>query len=60
MVLKLGEVAGIGVHIHATFLLLIVWVALAHWMEERSLALMLNDWVYLALFACVLLHELAH
>jgi Zn-dependent protease/predicted transcriptional regulator len=58
---KLGEVAGIGVHIHATFLLLLAWVALAHWIEERSLALVLEGVAFiLVLFACVLLHELAH
>jgi Zn-dependent protease len=58
---KLGEVAGIGVHIHATFLLLIAWVALVHWIEKRSLALVLEGVGFiLALFACVLLHELAH
>jgi Zn-dependent protease len=58
---KLGEVAGIGVHIHATFLLLLAWVALAHWIEERSLALVVEGVGFiLALFACVLLHELAH
>jgi Zn-dependent protease/predicted transcriptional regulator len=58
---KLGEVAGIGVHVHATFLLLIAWVALLHWIEERSLALVLQGVGFiLVLFACVLLHELAH
>jgi Zn-dependent protease/predicted transcriptional regulator len=58
---KLGEVADIGVRIHATFLLLIAWIALLHWMEERSLALVLEGVGFvLALFACVLLHELAH
>jgi Zn-dependent protease/predicted transcriptional regulator len=57
----LGEVAGIGVHIHATFLLLIAWVAAAHWMEERSLALVAEGVGFiLTLFGCVLLHELAH
>ncbi|MBI4526774.1 MAG: site-2 protease family protein [Deltaproteobacteria bacterium] len=58
---KLGEVAGIGVHIHATFLLLIAWAALVHWMEGRSLAVVLEGIGFiLALFACVLLHELGH
>ena len=58
---KLGEVAGIGVHVHATFLLLIAWVALLHWLEERSLGLVLQGVGFvLVLFACVLLHELAH
>jgi Zn-dependent protease len=59
--LKLGKVAGIGVHIHATFLLLILWVALAHWTEAHSLAKVLEGIGFiLALFGCVLLHELAH
>ena len=58
---KLGEVAGIAVRIHATFLLLLAWVVLLHWIEERSLALVLEGVGFiLALFACVLLHELAH
>ena len=58
---KLGEVAGISVRIHATFLLLIAWIALLHWIEERSLTLVLEGVGFiLALFACVLLHELAH
>ncbi len=35
---KLGEVAGIGVYMHATFLLLIGGVALSHWTEGRNLA----------------------
>ena len=35
---KIGEFAGIGVYMHATFLLLIGWVALTHWQEGQSLA----------------------
>ena len=34
---KLGEFAGIGVYVHATFLLLIGWVAVTHWIDGRSL-----------------------
>ena len=58
---KLGEVAGIGVYMHATFLILIAWVALSHWLEEHSLAASLSGVAFiLALFGCVLLHELGH
>lgn len=58
---KLGEVAGIGVYMHATFLLLIGWVALTHWIQGRSLAVALAGVGFiLALFLCVVLHELGH
>jgi Zn-dependent protease/predicted transcriptional regulator len=58
---KLGEVAGIGIRIHATFLLLIAWVAFVHWIEERRLTLVLEGIAFiLVVFACVVLHELAH
>src|SRR5262245_50473879 len=58
---KLGEVAGIGIYVHATFLLIIGWVALQHWLPERSASAALAGVVFvLALFACVVLHELGH
>lgn len=58
---KLGRFAGIEVYMHATFLLLIGWVALTHWLEGRSLAAVLSGVGFiLALFACVVLHEYGH
>lgn len=58
---KLGEVAGIGLYIHATFLILIGWVVLSHWMAQHSLAYALTGVAFiLALFGCVVLHELGH
>ena len=58
---RVGEFAGIGVYIHATFLLLIGWVALSHWREGRSLeAAAAGVFFILALFACVVLHEYGH
>lgn len=59
--LKLGEPFGIAVHVHATFLILIAWVALAHvtkgsgLMEATGAVL-----VTLSVFAIVVVHELAH
>ena len=35
---KLGRLAGIDVYVHATFVLLLVWVALQHWAAEQSAA----------------------
>jgi len=58
---KLGEYAGISVYVHATFLILIGWVALAHWMDSESLSHVMSGVVFiLALFTCVLLHEFGH
>ena len=56
-----GRLAGIDLRIHATFLLLLGWVAVSHWVASRSLEGMLIGLGFIvALFGCVLLHELGH
>ena len=58
---KVGEVAGIGVYIHATFLLIIGWVVLAHWTQGQNLVTTVIGVVFtLAIFGCVVLHEFGH
>jgi Zn-dependent protease/predicted transcriptional regulator len=58
---RLGEFAGIGVYVHATFLLLLVWVAIVHWLDGGSLKSVISGLTFvLALFACVVLHEFGH
>ncbi|MBS1856164.1 MAG: site-2 protease family protein [Acidobacteria bacterium] len=58
---KIGTLAGIETRIHLTFLLLLGWVGASHWIAGRSLDAALNGMVFiLALFGCVLLHELGH
>ena len=58
---KLGRFAGIDVYMQATFLLLIGWIALSHWLQARSLAAVLAGVGFiLALFVCVILHEYGH
>ena len=58
---KLGTVAGIGLYVHATFLILIAWVALSHWQEGHSPAATLAGVAFiLGLFGFVVLHELGH
>lgn len=55
----LGRVAGIQIKVHATFILILAWVALAHW--SGGLAGVLAGLLFvLTLFGCVILHELGH
>ncbi len=58
---KLGEIAGIGIYMHATFLILIGWIVVSHWMAGHSMAYVMTGVSFiLALFGCVVLHELGH
>jgi Zn-dependent protease len=58
---KLARIAGIDVYVHATFFMVIAWIALLHWNESQSLAAMLEGVGFiLTLFACVVLHEYGH
>lgn len=59
--IQLGRIAGIKVQMHLTFLLLLLWVGLSHWLRSgTSQAVVLGIVFILALFGCVLLHELGH
>jgi Zn-dependent protease len=52
---------GIDVYIHVTFLLLLGFIGVSHWLAERSLSAAVSGTLFfLALFACVLLHEYGH
>ena len=58
---KIAEVAGIGVYMHATFLLLIGFIVLSHWLQGNTVeGTAIGVLFILALFFCVLLHELGH
>jgi Zn-dependent protease/CBS domain-containing protein len=58
---KIGRIAGIPVYVHWTFLILIVWVAVGHWSEGHDLARTAEGVGFvLALFGCVVLHEMGH
>ena len=57
---RLGTVAGIGLYVHATFFLLIAWVGVTYWLAGGSAAALSGIGFILALFACVVLHELGH
>ena len=58
---KLARIAGIDVYVHATFLMLIGWIAMIHWSEGRTVTAVIEGVAFiLALFACVVLHEFGH
>ncbi|HET9178728.1 MAG TPA: site-2 protease family protein [Terriglobia bacterium] len=58
---KIGEVAGIGLYIHATFWLLIAFVLFLNWSDGHSLltAFYAAGFI-LVIFGCITLHELGH
>ena len=59
--LKIGRFSGIDVYLHMTFFLLLLWVAVSHWMRGTGGVGILTGIVFvLAIFACVTLHEFGH
>lgn len=58
---RIGTVAGIGVYVHATFWLLILFILYSEWRQGRSLAVALGGVGFvLLIFGCIVLHELGH
>jgi Zn-dependent protease len=58
---KIGTFAGIPVYLYATFLLLLGWIALSHWMQSQSLFTTLTGVAFTSpLFLSVVLHEYGH
>jgi Zn-dependent protease/CBS domain-containing protein len=59
--LKLGTLAGVPVYVHATFALLLGWIGLVNWMTGQTVAAAVSGVAFvLAIFVCVVLHELGH
>ena len=58
---RIGTIAGIGIYLHGTFLVLIVFIVLSEWAQRRSLTAALAGVLFLvAVFATIVLHELGH
>lgn len=58
---KIAEIAGIGIYIHATFWLLILFILYDYWTQGHNLAQALAGVGFvMAIFGCIVLHELGH
>lgn len=59
--IKIGRLLGIELYLHFTFLLLLAFLGLVYWRSTHSVEASLNGVAFIvALFGCVLLHELGH
>lgn len=59
--IKLGRFAGIDVFLHATFFLMILWIGISYWIQDKTLIAVVSGVGFiLALFASVVLHEYGH
>jgi Zn-dependent protease/CBS domain-containing protein len=58
---RIGSLAGISLYIHATFVVLLVWIALSHFAAGHDLSVALQGLLLVvSVFAVVVLHELGH
>ena len=59
--LRLGRFLGIDVYIHFTFLLLLAFIGVTHWVVGKDVGVALSGVLFFAsIFLCVLLHEYGH
>lgn len=57
---KMGSAFGIDIFVHSTFVLLPAWVFLSTWKEASALQALFLVVLTVAIFGCVILHELGH
>lgn len=58
---RVGTVAGIGLYVHGTFLILLAWVGINHILQGHTTGAAVEGMGFiLTLFGCVVLHELGH
>src|SRR5687767_1719562 len=58
---RVGSLAGIALYVHATFLLLLAWVAIGEYQSSRNAVAALSGVLFVVtVFATVVLHELGH
>ncbi len=58
---RLGHLFGIEVRVHATFVILLAWVAMNHLMAGHGLAMAVSGIAFIvAVFGIIVMHELGH
>ena len=58
---RVGRIGGIDLYVHSTFVLLLAWVAAAHYLERRNWMDAVSGLLFVVtLFGIVVLHELGH
>src|SRR5579872_1955873 len=58
---RIGRLLGIDVYMHATFLILLVWLGVSYYLPQRRMDDVINGLTLIvALFGIVILHELGH
>jgi len=58
--IPIGTVRGTVIRIHLTFLLLLVWIGIAHYMDGGAAAAVQGVVFIVLVFLCVVLHEFGH
>ena len=59
--LKLGEIRGVKIYLHWTFLILVGWIFMLYLGQGQGMGMALRGVGFiLAVFGCVVLHELGH
>src|SRR3954454_24134905 len=56
----IGRLFGSEIRVHVTFLLLLLWIGIAHYQQGGAPAAVSGIGFILALFACVVAHEFGH
>ncbi len=58
---RLGRIVGIDVYVHFTFVILLAWIGVAHYLAHYSVAEAVGGLIFICtLFGIVVLHELGH
>jgi Zn-dependent protease/CBS domain-containing protein len=58
---RIGKLSGINVYVHATFVLLMLFILLAYWFNTHNFGLAARGAFFvLVVFACIVAHEFGH
>jgi stage IV sporulation protein FB len=58
--IPIGVIGGTAIRIHVTFLLLLLWIAVAHYVQGGAQAAVEGVTFVVLVFVCVVLHEFGH